>query len=89
MSLEYMLTLLRDAGWMAAAHNDSIHDNVFHTFWLFTHQSGRFLKGEGRTDHEAVSLILAQARIPIPTTNLGILDDYDAIWLKVREALSR
>lgn len=54
---------------MVAVHNDYRLEEKFYTFWLFTHPSGRYVKGEGKTDHEAVSLALAEARIPTPTTN--------------------
>lgn len=46
---------LRDKGWMVAVHNDYRQNGVFHTFWLFTHPDGRWIKGEGPTDEAAVN----------------------------------
>lgn len=58
-----MVTLrrLRNMGWRVAVHNDYNQGGEFHTFWLFTHTSGRFVKGEGKSDHEAVSRAATQA----------------------------
>lgn len=54
---------IRAAGWNVAVHNDYRLHGKPHTFWLFTHaESGRFVKGEGASDAEAlreVRLILA------------------------------
>lgn len=55
---------LRAAGWTVAVHNDYCLGNIAHTFWLFTHGDGRYVKGEGRTDTEA----LDQIRTKITTT---------------------
>lgn len=52
------LNWLRSRGWMVAVHNDYRQDGRDHTFWLFTHPSGRWVKGEGDTDE----LALAQCR---------------------------
>lgn len=56
-----MLCSLRGAGWMVAVHNDYKVAGEFHTFWLFTHPDGRYLKGEARTDEEAVGKVVDQA----------------------------
>ncbi len=57
MRLEEMLAAMRDAGWTVGSHNDYHEDGKLHTFWLFTHvKSGRFVKGEAPTDHEAVKI---------------------------------
>lgn len=56
---------LRDAGWSVAIHNDYRLAGEPHTFWLFTHPDGRWIKGEGRTDDEAI----AQAHAAILPTN--------------------
>src|SRR6266542_606238 len=50
---------LRASGWSVAAHNDYRQNGVAYTFWLLTHPDGCFLKGEGRTDAEALSIIRA------------------------------
>lgn len=49
---------LREAGWSVAVHNDYRINGEPHTFWLWTHPNGRWIKGEGRTDADA----LAQCR---------------------------
>jgi len=49
---------IRAAGWSVAIHNDYRIDGVPHTFWLFTQPIlGRYVKGEGRTDAEALNMI--------------------------------
>lgn len=53
---------IRKAGWSVAIHNDYFVDEKFHTFWLFTHQNGRFLKGEGSSDKEALDKVRAQLK---------------------------
>jgi len=56
-----VLRLIRNSGWMVAVHNDYWQDGARHTFWLFTHSdSRRFVKGEGRSDLEALSLVAEQ-----------------------------
>lgn len=57
---------LRAAGWSVAVHNDYRLNGEPHTFWLFTHPDGRWIKGEGRTDAEA--LAACRAALPRPTT---------------------
>lgn len=52
-----MLNDLRDAGWSVAAHNDYRLNGESFTFWLLTHPNGRWLKGEGRTDGEALDAV--------------------------------
>jgi len=39
---------------MVAVHNDYRLNGKAHTFWLFTHPNGRWVKGEGKTDNEAL-----------------------------------
>lgn len=62
--LAQLLRRLRDAGWRVAVHNDYYLANsvfgpaVSMTFWLFTHPDGRYIKGEGRTDVEALTQIV-------------------------------
>lgn len=46
---------MRAAGWSVAVHNDYRQGGESFTFWLFTHPSGRWAKGEGRTDDDAVA----------------------------------
>jgi hypothetical protein len=47
---------IRQEGWMVAVHNDYRLNGVFHTFWMFTRGS-RCVKGEGRTDAEALDQV--------------------------------
>lgn len=52
---------LRALGWTVAVHNDYRLQGQAHTFWLFT--KGDFAaKGEGRTDSEALSKAMSEAR---------------------------
>jgi hypothetical protein len=39
---------------MVAVHNDYWLNGKFMTFWLFTHPTGVFVKGEAETDEEAL-----------------------------------
>jgi hypothetical protein len=52
------LARLRAAGWTVAVHNDYKQNGELFTFWLFTHPDGRWLKGEGRTDAEALARVV-------------------------------
>lgn len=61
MTLEEMLEILRDAGWMVAVHNDYRQSGRSMTFWLFTHPDGRWLKGEADSDRQAVMEVMSQA----------------------------
>lgn len=56
------LETLRRDGWMVAVHNDYHLGGVFHTFWLFTHPQGVFIKGEGETDNEALMQCIEAAK---------------------------
>lgn len=48
------LASLRQQGWSVAVHNDYRLDGEARTFWLLTHPLGHWIKGEGRTDAEAL-----------------------------------
>ena len=50
------------AGWMVGVHNDYRLGGVFHTFWLFTHPSGHYVKGEGKTYRKALAEAVAAKR---------------------------
>jgi hypothetical protein len=52
---------LRAAGWSVAVHNDYRLNGESMTFWLFTHGSFA-VKGEGRTDAEALDEVREQIR---------------------------
>lgn len=62
--VEFSRTLhaLRQDGWRVAVHNDYRLNGDDMTFWLMTHISGFYLKGEGKTDMDALMEIDAQAR---------------------------
>lgn len=53
---------LRALGWMVAVHNDYRLNGEFHTFWLMTHADGRYIKGEGLSDVEAIASLREQAK---------------------------
>lgn len=48
------LAHLRAEGWRVAVHNDYMLNGVLHTFWGLT-RGASFVKGEGRTDEEALA----------------------------------
>lgn len=50
---------IRAEGWTVAVHNDYRYVGVQHTFWLFT-KDGRAIKGEGRTDADALAEVRRQ-----------------------------
>lgn len=63
---------LRAAGWRVAVHNDYRVNGRDMTFWLFTHPaSGRFVKGEGETDADALRVVLRQAALSTQETEEG------------------
>lgn len=62
---------LHKAGWRVAVHNDYRLNGQDHTFWLFTHPNGRWIKGEGRNDAEA----LAQCATAIASSPAATLPD--------------
>ena len=44
-----------------AVHNDYKLNGLPMTFWLFTHPNGRWVKGEGLTDEQALAICLGNA----------------------------
>lgn len=57
-----LLKKLRDGGWEVAVHNDYRINGKRMTFWLFTHPSGVWAKGEGEDDVIALTRAGIQAR---------------------------
>lgn len=57
---------LKKAGWSVAVHNDYRLDGKSHTFWLFTHPNGRWAKGEGETDEEALRQVTEASLMVAP-----------------------
>ncbi len=47
---------IREQGWAVAVHNDYRLNGEAHTFWLFT-KGDRAIKGEGRTDADALNAV--------------------------------
>lgn len=60
--MEKLLHELRSNSWRVAVHNDYHLNGARMSFWLMTHPSGLYLKGEGWTDLEALQQIEEQAR---------------------------
>jgi len=52
--LSDQLKRMRESGWTVAIHNDYVQDGMLMTFWLFTNDVGRYVKGEACTDVDAV-----------------------------------
>lgn len=61
VTITNVLNLLRSANWSVAVHNDYFVNDKPATFWLFTHPSGLWVKGEGWTDGEALAQAAKQA----------------------------
>ena len=53
---------LRRAGWRVAVHNDYSYKGTVFTFWLFTHATGVFSRGEGSTDLEALRQVISEIK---------------------------
>jgi hypothetical protein len=68
-SVSQVLARIRKAGWKVAIHNDYSLNGKNHTFWLFTHKSGIWAKGEGRSDRKA--LAEAERQIKSRSVELG------------------
>lgn len=68
--LEEALAYIRGAGWSVAVHNDYRIGGATFTFWLFTHPDGRWLKGEGSTDRDALASVLL--KIPVTATRASV-----------------
>lgn len=68
IDMETQLKKFRGAGWLVAVHNDYKQRGKTHTFWLFTHPNGCYVKGEGRTDKEALKKAWAEIRSRFPMT---------------------
>lgn len=66
-TLTELLNILRGAGWSVAVHNDYKLEGKSRTFWLLTHPSGQWAKGEGDTDVEALVEIMGQL-VPLERT---------------------
>jgi hypothetical protein len=54
--LGFLLRAMRGRGWRVAVHNDYSMGGEAYTFWLFTHPNGSYVKGEGKSDLEALRI---------------------------------
>jgi hypothetical protein len=81
---------IRGRGWSVAVHNDYRLHGQRHTFWLFT-CDGRTLcvKGEGRTDEEALTQALAAIEGLGPLAHFIPRTAAFLDWLQVQVALYR
>lgn len=61
--MEEKLKRLRSLGWAVAIHNDYMVGGTPMTFWLFTHPTGKFVKGEGYTDEDALDECIQEVSI--------------------------
>lgn len=65
------LSVLRSGQLSVAVHNDYRLGGEARTFWLFTHPSGRWFKGEGVTDAAALAEILTSVADWTPSTDFA------------------
>ena len=72
--------LLREAGWSVAVHNDYRLGGKAMTFWLWTHPSGRWIKGEGETDAEALAQCHAALQSHGQAFDAALLDRAELVW---------
>lgn len=82
---------IRSLGWTVAVHNDYRLSGISHTFWLFT-KDGEALKGEGRTDAEALDQIREQIGLPTaadPAHSDDLAVDRFAVAMKAKLAAKR
>jgi hypothetical protein len=57
-----LLADIRRNGWKVAVHNDYTYKQVDFTFWLFTHRTGVFVRGEGATDLDALREVVSEIK---------------------------
>lgn len=79
-SVSQTLNRIRKAGWAVAVHNDYNLNGKKHTFWLFTHPSGVWAKGEGRSDRRALAAAEAQMKERQSIRDIEI--QHVAAWLR-------
>ena len=51
---------IRAAGWIVGVHNDYILAGERFTLWLFTNGDNQFVRGEGRTDTDALDNVRSE-----------------------------
>lgn len=62
-NLEDRLNFLRDSGYSVAIHNDYRQGGKRMTFYLFTHISGTWVRGEAETDSKAIDEVMRRIGI--------------------------
>ncbi len=65
---------LRAMGWLVAVHNDYTLNGERFTFWLFT-KGERAVKGEGKTDADALKVVRERVRA-IEAEKFSTIPDY-------------
>ena len=55
------LDMLKERGWLIAVHSQHKRDGLPYSSWLFIHPNGRWIKGEGHSDEQAVQNAYAQS----------------------------
>lgn len=82
------LAQLRSEGWMVAIHNDYRINGEAMTFWLFTHPDGRWVKGEGKTDAEAVTSAALAGPAPSAAPEAPTEAEWERYGAEFREAMA-
>jgi hypothetical protein len=70
-----LLNELRQMGLAVAVHNDYRLNGEAHTFWLMTATSGMSYKGEGKTDHEALTRLAQSMAAPQGKQSAGAVEE--------------
>lgn len=71
VSVDSLLNQFRNEGWSVAVHNDYRSDGEDFTFYLFTHPSGVWAKGEGTSDIDALLEVEEQMKVRSNLLNSG------------------
>jgi hypothetical protein len=62
-----LLSEIRSLGLSVAVHNDYRLNGEAYTFWLFTDVNGMSYKGEGKTDHKALTRVIMSMKSTQPS----------------------
>ena len=73
--------ILLGEGWLVAVHNPYHLDGKRHSFWLFTHPDGVWIKGEGLNDEDALKDLpaLAYEKLKYHREARAALDQIEAV----------
>lgn len=55
LSIEQILDTMLQYGWSVAINNDYYINDKWHTYYLFTHKTGRYIKSEGCSRHDVLA----------------------------------